>query len=99
MQEPPYSPRLYLLATPVGFFVGRFDRSCLSFCRVSVHVMRAALHKQRLRKVPQALKHARDFLAFACSPYELTKQVARAETWTPTEINERQRTLADLAVK
>jgi Protein of unknown function (DUF1524) len=36
---------------------------------------------------------------YACSPYELTKHVARAETWTTTEINERQKTLADLAVK
>jgi uncharacterized protein DUF1524 len=36
---------------------------------------------------------------YACSPYELTKHVARAEAWTTTEINERQKMLADLAVK
>jgi hypothetical protein len=32
------------------------------------------------------------------SPFGLVG-IARAETWTPTEINERQKTLAGLAVK
>ncbi|MGB7092866.1 MAG: HNH endonuclease family protein, partial [Methylovirgula sp.] len=36
---------------------------------------------------------------FANSPYVLTKQVAEAADWTATEIGERQKTLAAIAVK
>lgn len=36
---------------------------------------------------------------YAASPYLLTSQIAEAEDWKPETIDERQRTLADLAVK
>ena len=37
-------------------------------------------------------------VTYAISPYELTKQVATASEWSPTDISERQKILADLAI-
>lgn len=36
---------------------------------------------------------------YAASPYVLTSQVAQADSWTPETIVERQKSLAQLAVK
>jgi hypothetical protein len=36
---------------------------------------------------------------FMNSPYALTKQIAEASNWTPSEIVDRQKTLATIAVK
>ena len=36
---------------------------------------------------------------FATTPYELTKQIATLTQWTPIEINERQKKMAELAVR
>jgi hypothetical protein len=37
--------------------------------------------------------------AYRDSPYELTRQIAKAETWGPEQITERQKVLAELALK
>lgn len=38
-------------------------------------------------------------LVFAASPYELTNQISRANDWTPDAIDDRQKVMADLALK